>query len=135
MIFLVLGVHILSLVCCDLLISSNDTFEHVSNNQTESSNNTDTDIEHWRSDIGMSVLEAHLQEFLHNMTEENSSAANASHLARAINATTDTFTDEFLATLTYQTIQTHSSDQIHRIDNLCSQSKFSFRVCNMFYKL
>jgi len=135
MILLVLGVHILSLVGCDLLISSNDTFAHVSNNQTESSNNTNTDIEHWRSDIGMSVLEAHLQEFLHNMTEGNSSAANASHLALAINATTDMFTDEFLATLTFQTLKTHTVDQSHRIDNLCSQSKFCFRVCNFFYKL
>jgi len=135
MILMVLVVHILSLVGCDLLISGNDTFEHVSNNQTESSNNTDTDIEHWRSDIGRSVLEAHLQEFLHNMTGGNSSATNASHLALAINATTDLFTDDFLATITFQTLKTHTGDQIHRIEKLCSQSKFCFRVCNIFYKL
>ena len=179
--FLVIGVHIMSLVCCDIgsqsdielvrqanneiqnliengtldvsenaieenirnatkknvtKVTSNDIFNNVSkiknqatsNNETESFNNTESGIEHWRTVIGMSLLEEHFHEFIYNMTEGNSSAANDSHLALAINATTNMYTDDFLATLQRDIINKHYNQQLRRIREFCIRSKFLFNI-------
>jgi len=117
-------------------VTSNDIFNNVSkitnqatsNNETESFNNTETDIEHWRTVLGMSLLEEHFHKFINNMTEGNSSAANDSHIALAINATTDMYTDDFLATLTSGIIYKHYNQQIVRIEEFCIRSKFLFNI-------
>jgi len=175
---LVIGVYIISLVCCDDLASGQHDIEHVrqdnnkiqqmngtgnldvsdkasdkriqnvtdsfadiisskfsnnvsanvnqatSNNETESFNNTETDIEHWRTVLGMSILEEHVHAFINNMAKDSgSSAANDSHLALAINAKTDMYTDEFLATLTNDIIDKHYSLQNVRIEEYCIRGK------------
>jgi len=172
---LLIGVHIMSLVCCDDLAGSQSDIEHVrqtnneiqnliengtlddsekaiennnatknvtdvisndifnnaskitnqapSYNETESFNNTETDIEHWRTVIGMSLFEKHFHEFIHNMIEGNSSAANDSHIALAINATTDMYTDEYFATITIDIINKHYDLQYNRITKYCIRGK------------
>jgi len=109
-------------------VTSKITNQATSNNEMESFNNTETDTEYWRIVLGMSLLEEHFFEFINNMTEGNYSAANDSHIALAINATTDMYTDDFLATLTNDIIQKHFSQQIVRIEEFCIRSKFLFNI-------
>ena len=105
--------------------------QEVSNNATESFNETNPDRETWKSDTNMSLLKTHLQEYLYNMTGESFNEANESHLSLAINATTYMYTDEFLATLTYEFMSKHAFDQEHRISDLCRESEY-FYVCFAF---
>ena len=108
-------------------VSNNNSeivLQAVSYNETDSFNVTNSDKDTWKFDTSKSPLEKHLREYLFNMTDGSFDKANESHLALAINATTDMYTDEFLATLTNEIMNKHLLDQMHRIDDVCQSEYF-----------
>jgi len=100
-----------------------------SNNDKESLN--ETYLDNWRTDMNMSILEEHFQEFINKIRDGSSTTLKQTHFSRAINETTNLYTDKFLATLTYPILNQHVFAQSQRIDGVCGQREYIFLLLDL----